>query len=147
MGYETFTLQDTAGGATAFTGVGFGCGTQQRSAVSGTYDGLLGLGGGPLSMVSQLGSYINGAFAYCLVGYYAATDETSPLLLGSLGSASYIYTPLIANDLNPTFYYVNLLGIAVDGTQVAYPAGKILAHAWQPLSRLSCERKPVLNVI
>ncbi|CAM6095989.1 unnamed protein product [Calypogeia fissa] len=122
MAYETFTLTSTLGTATPFTNVGFGCATDIEAA-GGAFDGLVGLGNGPLSLVSQLGANIGPVFSYCLVSYASVVTKTSPLLLGSAGSAVLTYTPLVSNLVNPTFYYVNLVGITVNAVPVAYPPG------------------------
>ncbi|KAF8781331.1 hypothetical protein HU200_000549 [Digitaria exilis] len=56
---ETFTL-----GSNTVPGIGFGCTTMSEGGY-GTVSGLVGLGRGPLSLVSQLKV---GAFSYCLKG-------------------------------------------------------------------------------
>ncbi|CAM6089608.1 unnamed protein product [Calypogeia fissa] len=122
MAFETFSLPSTTGSQKAFTSVGFGCGNDNEGNNRG-FDGLVGLGKGPLSLVSQLGTNIVPVFSYCLVSFASATNRTSPLLLGSAGSLKLSYTPLTANRFHPTFYYVNLVGITVNNQRVAYPNG------------------------
>lgn len=130
MAYETFTLTSaTDSSAQAFSNIAFGCGSDNMGTFIGV-DGLVGLGKGQLSLVSQLGASVGGLFSYCLVSYASAPTKTSPLLLGSAGNGVLVYTPLISNDFNPTFYYVTLNGITVNGQPVAYPAGtKFLPRA------------------
>ncbi|CAM6111302.1 unnamed protein product [Calypogeia fissa] len=59
----------------------------------------------------------------CSTSYLLATSRTSPLLLGSAGSATLAYTPLLVNNAYPIFDYVNLVGVTVGGQQIAYPPG------------------------
>ncbi|CAM6096057.1 unnamed protein product [Calypogeia fissa] len=118
---ETVTLTSTTGTSLSFPNVAFGCGHRNQGTFQSA-DGLVGLGQGPLSLVSQLGSNIGNVFSYCLVDFYSATTRTSPLLLGSTGGTGMMYTPLITNDFNPTFYYVTVTGITVGGIALSYPS-------------------------
>lgn len=104
-------------GSTTFTGQ-FGCGEANQGTFSNT-DGLVGLGRGPVSIISQMGV---SAFSYCLVSFYSSTSKTSALVFGDSGG-SYSYTPLVFNAAIPTFYYVNLNGISVNGVPLSIPAG------------------------
>ncbi|KAJ3673710.1 hypothetical protein LUZ60_005702 [Juncus effusus] len=83
--------------------------------------GLLGLGRGPLSLLSQTGSLYNGVFSYCLPSYKSYYFSGS-LRLGRLGQPAGIrYTPLLSNPHRPSLYYVNLTGISVGKVNVAVP--------------------------
>ncbi|CAN6362749.1 unnamed protein product [Urochloa humidicola] len=103
MGTETFTLGDVA-----VKSVGFGC-TNMSEGNYGTGSGLVGLGRGKVSLVSQLGV---GAFSYCLI----APDDTakaSPLLFGdmaTLAGPGVETTPLLPSNV---FYAVNLKSISI----------------------------------
>ena len=100
LGSETFTL-----GSDAVPGIGFGCTTMSEGGY-GSGSGLVGLGSGPLSLVSQLNV---GAFSYCLTSDAA---KTSPLLFGSgaLTGAGVQSTPLLQTS---TYYSVNLESISI----------------------------------
>ncbi|KAE8673948.1 Aspartic proteinase nepenthesin-2 [Hibiscus syriacus] len=78
--------------------------------------GPMGLGRGPLSLVSQLKEP---EFSYCLT----SIDETqkSLLVMGSIASGTKSLgamktTPLIRNPSQPSFYYLSLQGITVGST-------------------------------
>uniref|UniRef100_A0A0E0BGV3 Peptidase A1 domain-containing protein n=1 Tax=Oryza glumipatula TaxID=40148 RepID=A0A0E0BGV3_9ORYZ len=89
LGSETVTL-----GGDAMDGVGFGC-TTMSVGNFGRSSGLVGLGRGPLSLVSQLDV---GAFSYFLIPYTDPTAKPSPLLFGSLATltgAGVQSTPLL----------------------------------------------------
>ncbi|GLJ07599.1 hypothetical protein SUGI_0070590 [Cryptomeria japonica] len=87
--------------------------------------GLIGLGRGPLSLVSQLGSRINHKFSYCLV---PNRSGTSHLIFGDLQSSvvsNMKSTPLIQNPVmkRASYYYVGLNGISVGGNLLGLPKG------------------------
>ncbi|KAI5672291.1 hypothetical protein M9H77_12655 [Catharanthus roseus] len=111
MAYETFTF-----GNVSIPNVGFGCGEDNEGSGFSQGGGLVGLGRGPLSLVSQLDEP---KFSYCLT----SIDDTksSKLLMGSLpnldtSKSSTKTTPLFKNPSNPSFYYLDLEGITIGDT-------------------------------
>ncbi|XP_061358416.1 aspartic proteinase CDR1-like [Gastrolobium bilobum] len=94
----------------------FGCGVYNKFTFETTNKatGLVGLGAGPLSLVSQLGDEIGHKFSYCLVPFSATTN--SKLKFGNEATISgngVVSTPLILKPSTPSFYYLNLEGITV----------------------------------
>ncbi|XP_027343005.1 aspartic proteinase CDR1-like [Abrus precatorius] len=95
----------------------FGCGygnndTGVKAFTKNT--GIVGLGAGPLSLVSQLGDEIGHKFSYCLLPL--ASNSTSKLKFGNeamIKGKSVVSTPLIIKSSIPTLYYLNLEGISV----------------------------------
>lgn len=117
---ETFTLARQR-----VPGVAFGCGDTNEGDGFTQGAGLVGLGRGPLSLVSQLGL---DRFSYCLTSLDDAAGR-SPLLLGSAAAVSASAatapaqtTPLVKNPSQPSFYYVSLTGLTVGSTRVALPS-------------------------
>ncbi|GJN02784.1 hypothetical protein PR202_ga20170 [Eleusine coracana subsp. coracana] len=117
---ETFTLAKEA-----LPGVAFGCGDTNEGDGFAQAAGLVGLGRGPLSLVSQLGL---DKFSYCLTSLDDAAS-TSPLLFGSVAEISEAAaaspvqsTPLVKNPSQPSFYYVSLTGVTVGSTRVPFPS-------------------------
>ncbi|KAJ1275353.1 hypothetical protein BS78_05G129100 [Paspalum vaginatum] len=107
LGSETFTL-----GGDAVPGIGFGC-TNMSEGGYGSGSGLVGLGLGPLSLVSQLNA---GAFAYCLP---VMASKSSPLLFGALAAlsgAGVQSTPLLPSSI---YYTVNLKTISIGSETTA----------------------------
>ncbi|KAM0912859.1 hypothetical protein ACQ4PT_012548 [Festuca glaucescens] len=102
-------------GGVSFRDVTFGCSTANGGYMDGT-SGILGLGRGPLSLVSQLGI---GRFSYCLRS--DSDSGASPMLFGSLANVTtgdgVQSTPLVHNPAVPVprapYYYVNLTGVRV----------------------------------
>ncbi|KAF3326490.1 Aspartic proteinase nepenthesin-1 [Carex littledalei] len=83
--------------------------------------GLLGLGRGPMSLLSQTGNMYGGVFSYCLPSYKSYYFSGS-LRLGPVGQPKSIrYTPLLKNPHRPSLYYVNLTGISVGKVNVKVP--------------------------
>lgn len=63
---DTLTLIGSPTGQNvSFPNIIFGCG-HNDDGQSGGKDGIVGLGGSPLSLVSQLGAYIDYKFSYCM---------------------------------------------------------------------------------
>ncbi|KAI3462395.1 hypothetical protein Pfo_019058 [Paulownia fortunei] len=106
MATETFTF-----GKVSIPKVGFGCGLDNEGGGFNQGGGLVGLGRGPLSLVSQLDEP---KFSYCLTSI--DSTKTSTLLMGSLASVnttlgdSIKTTPLIKSPSSPSFYYLSLEG-------------------------------------
>lgn len=122
MAYETFSLRQVGSARWAsLPNISFGCGRNQGGSFSNS-SGIVGLGRGPLSLVSQLRSSTNNVFSYCLASIYNAS-AISPLFFGDLGLASFRHrtTPLIQNKYNPSFYYLGLRRISVDRENIHVP--------------------------
>ncbi|XP_059654298.1 aspartic proteinase CDR1-like [Cornus florida] len=77
--------------------------------------GIAGLGGGHVSLISQLRSSIGGKFSYCLVPSIPQLSKSSKLNFGDNGVVS--GAGVVSNPLVPkppvTFYYLTLLESAV----------------------------------
>ncbi|CAN4090364.1 unnamed protein product [Withania somnifera] len=114
MAIETLTF-----GHTMVKNVAIGCGHRNIGMFT-VAAGLLGLGGGSMSLVGQLGGQTGGAFSYCLVS--RGSESTGSLEFGRRvlpeGAA---WVPLIRNPLTPSFYYIGLSGLGVGGVRVPIP--------------------------
>ncbi|XP_020671913.1 aspartyl protease family protein At5g10770-like [Dendrobium catenatum] len=97
----------------------YGCGQNNSFSVP-KVDGILGFGRGPLSIISQTAQSYDLVFSYCL--------PSKPGIIGylSLGSDVGIdaihvqYTPMITNEMMPSFYFVKLISITVGGDLSAH---------------------------
>ncbi|XAR55575.1 Nepenthesin [Bertholletia excelsa] len=121
MAIETFTFDLNV----TVPNLGFGCGVNNQGSGLAQGSGLVGLGRGALSLISQLGLT---QFSYCLTSM--GSDKASTILFGPLAHLNFTNkgyprpdyaTPLIQNPARPTFYYVNLKGITVGETLVPIP--------------------------
>lgn len=126
---ETIYFDSSSGSPVPFPGTVFGCGYNNSGTFDRTGSGIIGLGRGPLSLVSQIGSSIGKKFSYCLSNTSYTTNGTGVIKLGtnsipsnpSKGSAV-LTTPLIYKTQN-TYYYLNLEAITVGKTKIPYPGG------------------------
>ncbi|KAK8498194.1 hypothetical protein V6N12_067622 [Hibiscus sabdariffa] len=98
----------------------FGC-LQKTTGNSVPPQGLLGLGRGPLSLLSQSQNLYQSTFSYCLPSFRSLNFSGS-LRLGPTGQPLRIkYTPLLKNPRKPSLYYVNLVAIRVGRKIVDIP--------------------------
>ncbi|KAF0897751.1 hypothetical protein E2562_000463 [Oryza meyeriana var. granulata] len=123
LAIDTFTF-----GETSVPGIVFGCNGATHGDFSGA-SGVIGLGSGPLSLVSQL-QLSN--FSYQLGYADSDGDGTSETTITFDAAAAAVpqtkqrrrrSTPLLTSTLYPDLYYVNLIGIRVDGDLTGIPAG------------------------
>ncbi|KAB2010137.1 hypothetical protein ERO13_D10G193000v2 [Gossypium hirsutum] len=102
----------------------FGC-LQKTAGSSVPPQGVLGLGRGPLSLLSQSQNLYQSTFSYCLPSIRSPNFSGS-LRLGPSGQPVRIkYTPLLKNPRRPSLYYVNLIGIRVGRRIVDIPPSAI----------------------
>ncbi|CAN0916052.1 Protein ASPARTIC PROTEASE IN GUARD CELL 1 [Linum grandiflorum] len=93
----------------SFPKIALGCGHDNQGYFVGAA-GLLGLGGGALSLTSQLKAT---SFSYCLVN--RDSPASSSLDFNSAFPADSVTAKLIKSSKIDTFYYVGLSGISVGG--------------------------------
>ncbi|CAO2181125.1 unnamed protein product [Urochloa humidicola] len=140
---ETFTFASTGATAAAarsqvvrVPNLDFGCST----FLAGTFqaEGLVGLGGGTLSLVSQLGSATNFGrkFSYCLMPTAANASSTlnfgASAVVSEPGAAS---TPLVPGEVE-TYYTVELESVSIDKQTVASNTSAIIVDSGTTLTFL-----------
>ncbi|KAI5678568.1 hypothetical protein M9H77_09518 [Catharanthus roseus] len=115
----TLAVETLTFGGTVVRNVVIGCGHMNRGMFIGAA-GLLGIGGGSMSLVGQLGGQTGGAFSYCLVSRGTGSSGSLEFGRGALpvGAA---WVPLIRNPRAPSFYYIGLSGLGVGGMQIPIP--------------------------
>lgn len=99
-----------------------GCGHENTGSFDAGGSGIIGLGGGSTSLVSQLGESINGKFSYCLVPLMSETGLTSKINFGTNGVVSgngVVSTPLVKKD-PATFYFLTLEAISVGSKKIQF---------------------------
>jgi hypothetical protein len=118
---ETFTFRGSGDGGTRVPKVRFGC--SSYSAGSPGVNGIVGLGGGAVSLVAQLGAAIPSIehkFSYCLVPF-ADGNASSTLNFGAgamVSESGAVSTLLVPSD-EPTYYTVEVQSVSVGGQTVA----------------------------
>ncbi|KAK9675687.1 hypothetical protein RND81_11G023800 [Saponaria officinalis] len=111
---ETITFTSPA---TSFPNIMFGCGYYQEGDIGPDADGIVGLGGGPLSLVSQLGPNINYKFSYCLTSPSSGVNGKLNFGLDVTGPGV-VSTPYSKQGSPPTFYYLTLDSISIGDTSI-----------------------------
>lgn len=115
----TLALETLTFGPTTVRNVAIGCGHRNQGMFVGAA-GLLGLGGGSMSFVGQLGGQTGGAFTYCLVS--RGTGSTGSLEFGRVAlPVGAAWVPLLRNPRAQSFYYIGLAGLGVGGMRVPIP--------------------------
>ena len=107
FGYDTLSLEPSD----VFHKFQFGCGINNQGNFGSGVDGLMGLGRGELSTVSQTAPKFNKVLSYCL----PKEDSIGSLFSGEKAtslSSSLKFTKLVSHP-DSEFYFVNLLGISV----------------------------------
>ncbi|CAN1157129.1 Aspartic proteinase CDR1 [Linum perenne] len=124
---ETLTLASTAGRPVALLKTIIGCGHDNAGTFDSKGSGIVGLGGGSASLVSQLGSSIAGKFSYCLVPY-TSTKPTSTMNFGTnaiVSGTNVVSTPLFSDPSQPTFYFLQLQAISVGSKKIPFQSSSI----------------------
>ncbi|XP_004513307.1 aspartic proteinase CDR1-like [Cicer arietinum] len=122
LSVETLTLESTIGHSVSFPKTVIGCGTQNTVSFEGPSSGIVGLGGGPVSLTTQLGSAIGGKFSYCLVPLLVESNTTSKLNFGDAAMVSgdgVVSTPIVKKDPE-VFYYLTLEAFTVGNKRVKF---------------------------
>ncbi|KAM0052047.1 putative nepenthesin [Helianthus debilis subsp. tardiflorus] len=115
LGQDNITLATDS-----VAGYSFGC-IQKAVGSSLPAQGVLGLGRGPLSLISQSKTLYKSIFSYCLPSF-KSPNFAGTLRLGPNGQPKNMkYTPLLANPRRPSRYYVKLIGIKVGPKLVNIP--------------------------
>ncbi|KAK2996817.1 hypothetical protein RJ639_025675 [Escallonia herrerae] len=118
---DSFTFGSTSGQEVTIPNVTFGCGYQNAFASNRTASGIIGLGGGELSIIRQLDEHIQGKFSYCLVHALTDPNVTSKMNFGSnaiVSGRGVTTTPLIVKGN----YYLTLEWVSVGDKIIQYEA-------------------------
>ncbi|KAJ1693902.1 hypothetical protein LUZ63_010600 [Rhynchospora breviuscula] len=124
---DTFTIASENSAPISISSMIFGCGDDNGGIFSFTECGILGLGGGPLSLVTQLGPDLGWQFSYCFAppGTQNNSSYGGEFVFGSDARLYGNCTPMIANRTQDgsTHYYLSLNDISVGDEQLSIPPG------------------------
>ncbi|KAJ7949689.1 aspartic proteinase CDR1-like [Quillaja saponaria] len=116
LAFEKLTLGSTNGRPVSFPKTAIGCGHKNDGTFNEKGSGIVGLGGGELSLVSQIKSSIGGKFSYCLVPLFSESSKTSSKLnFGEnaiVSGPGTVSTPRVSKSPD-TFYYLTLEALSV----------------------------------
>ncbi|KAE8687331.1 putative aspartic protease [Hibiscus syriacus] len=118
---DTLNLASTTGRPVAVPKTVIGCGLDNGGTFNEKSSGIIGLGGGKVSLISQLGTSIEGKFSYCLLPI-SETGKSTKLNFGSnavVSGAGVVSTPLVKSTPD-TFYYLTLEAISVGTKRIDF---------------------------
>lgn len=142
---ETLTLDSTNASPVSFPRFVIGCGHDNTVSFQGRSSGIVGLGGGHVSLITQLGSSIEGKFSYCLVPIYSESNTTSKLNFGGAAVVSgkgTVSTPIVPSSNDKVFYHLTLEAFSVGkkriefGGSSSYGEGNIIIDSGTTLTLL-----------
>ncbi|XP_020679077.1 aspartyl protease family protein At5g10770-like [Dendrobium catenatum] len=109
----------------------FGCG-HNNTGDFGQADGLLGLGRGAVSIISQTTQFYNKVFSYCLP---SGSNEIGYLELGRT-VPGVKYTPMLTNQNFPSLYFLKLIAISIAGIRLAFSPTETVLDSGASISYL-----------
>ncbi|KAH7525219.1 hypothetical protein FEM48_Zijuj06G0201900 [Ziziphus jujuba var. spinosa] len=118
---ETLTLGSTTASPVALRNATIGCGHNNDGTFDERGSGIVGLGGGFASLITQLGPSIGGKFSYCLLPL-SNTEESSKLNFGSnavVSGSGAVSTPLVDGETD-TFYFLTLEAVSVGNNRIEF---------------------------
>ncbi|XP_017613888.1 aspartic proteinase CDR1-like [Gossypium arboreum] len=118
---DTLTLDSTTGSPVVVPNVIMGCGHDNDGSFDENTSGIIGLGGGDSSLISQLGTTVDGKFSYCLLPFSDAGNSSkmnfgSDAIVSGNGAVS---TPLTKQSPQ-TFYFLTLEAISVGTNRIKF---------------------------
>ncbi|XP_061999143.1 aspartic proteinase CDR1-like [Rosa rugosa] len=120
---ETITFNSTSLGQTiSLPQIIIGCGHNNSGLFNEDGSGVIGLGRGSMSLISQMDSSIDGKFSYCLVPAFSPLNSSSKMSFGNnavVSGAMVVSTPLLSGDLK-SFYFVKLEAMSVGRKKLQY---------------------------
>ncbi|KAL6900773.1 hypothetical protein ACP4OV_005449 [Aristida adscensionis] len=108
----------------------FGCSHGEVGSFNNQTSGIMALGAGPQSLVSQVAAEYGDVFSYC---FPATASRKGFFTLGgarrATSSAGFAVTPMLRSDRAPTLYMVALRAVAVAGRRLGVPPAAFAAGA------------------
>ncbi|KAE8720633.1 Detected protein of unknown function [Hibiscus syriacus] len=119
---DTLSFGSTNGQKVTFSTCIFGCGHDNQMTLG--IAGLVGLGGGDFSLVSQIQTQIDHRFSYCFVP--PSAKSSGKLLFGQesiMSRPGVVTTPLVSKPPQ-TYYYLTLEGVTIGDKTVRSSLGQ-----------------------
>ncbi|KAJ1426116.1 Xylanase inhibitor, C-terminal [Sesbania bispinosa] len=116
---ETLTL-GTSSSSLSVQNIAFGCSDDTDGLFDKSGSGIIGLGSGKLSLISQTSQSFGKKFSYCLVP--SSINSTSKISFGNnsvVSGPGFVTTPIVTKG-DETFYYLSLEAVSVGIERIAY---------------------------
>ncbi|KAK4387179.1 Aspartic proteinase CDR1 [Sesamum angolense] len=121
LAVETFTFDSsTSEESVILPKVVFGCGHNNDGTFNETGSGIVGLGGGAVSIVRQLETAIGGKFSYCLTSLNSKFSSKISFGPNAIVTGPNVSSTRIVQKSPDTFYYLTLEGVSVGNEALAY---------------------------
>ncbi|KAL0393813.1 UNVERIFIED_CONTAM: Aspartic proteinase CDR1 [Sesamum latifolium] len=121
LAVETFTFDSsTSNESVVFPKVVFGCGHNNDGTFNEMGSGIVGLGGGAVSIVRQLETTIGGKFSYCLTTLDSKSSSKISFGPNAIVTGPNVSSTPIVQKSPDTFYYLTLEGVSVGNEALAY---------------------------
>ncbi|KAM5561610.1 aspartic proteinase CDR1-like [Rosa sericea] len=121
---ETIILTSTSGKPVSLKNIVMGCGHNNSGSLTENQMGVIGLGRGPLSFISQIGPLVGGKkFSHCLVPTDTDPKTASKISFGNGSEVSgdgVVTTSLVDKALFQDHYIVTLEGVTVGNKFVPF---------------------------
>ncbi|XP_038876324.1 aspartic proteinase CDR1-like [Benincasa hispida] len=121
---DTVTMGSTSGSPVTFPHMAIGCGHDNAGTFDASVSGIVGLGQGSASLVSQMGPATGGKFSYCLAPIGNSSAESSKLNFGSnadVSGSEAVSTPIYTSVKYKTFYSLKLEAVSVGENKFDFP--------------------------
>ncbi|KAL5989893.1 hypothetical protein ACLOJK_010788 [Asimina triloba] len=120
---ESATIHMASGKRKKVRNVIIGCSLAYVGSTFRVADGILSLGYGGHSFLDRALEQFNFKFSYCLVDHYSSRFAKGYLSFGATppSNISMTYATLYANEVIRPYYYVDVMGISVDGVMLDIP--------------------------
>ncbi|XP_057756499.1 aspartic proteinase CDR1-like [Arachis stenosperma] len=115
----TLSTESITIGGTVIRNNIFGCSHLSTGTFPSTASGIIGLGAGKLSLVSQLGES-GRKFSYCLAPY--SSKSTTRISFGSDALLSGVSTPIQSDPAFDAFYFLSLESLSVGSNTIPLPS-------------------------
>jgi hypothetical protein len=132
LSLETLTLDSTLGSSVSFPNFVIGCGHINKFPYTDQNSGIVGLGNGPMSLIKQLGSSIDGKFSYCLIPVYDESDHSNSSNKLNFGDAAVVTgegvvsTPIVkSKGPSKGAYLLTLEAFSVGNKRIEYEGYEI----------------------
>ncbi|KAL8214155.1 hypothetical protein R6Q57_003604 [Mikania cordata] len=99
----------------------FGCSFINDGVFHPSWAGIVGLGGGDSSLVSQIRAFVPGMFSYCLIPYpftNELSNKSSKMTFGENDMGPNVVSTPLVQIYPKTYYYVTLEGISVGNKRI-----------------------------
>ncbi|KZV54193.1 hypothetical protein F511_29869 [Dorcoceras hygrometricum] len=119
---DTVTLNTSSGPPVSRQNIAFGCATNNQGHFNWkSLSGVIGLGAGPGSLITQMKDVIGGKFSYCLVPHTKTKYGPSKMYFGNQALVSRLPWTISTglHIYKNTYYAARFKGLSVDGMKLA----------------------------